>query len=199
MSNPETHSINDIELPMDISKDKLVSILNIAKVPLEQWGIDEAKNIDDFLDEITSGEAKVTLTYNGELHRSIDVAIMEVLYIAKDSTVYGLREDRQEFNDGRVRRRNLPTSIAIKIKLDETPEEASVRALTSEMSVREPSEIREFKFERNVSESTSFPGVTTYCNSYPFIAMLDSDSFNPNGYKHQQDDRINYYVWEMID
>lgn len=198
MKNPEIYSINDIELPVDITFEKLISILEIAKIPYHEWGIGDARTVNDFLNEIKSGESVVTLSSDQKLQRQIDVALIEVVHVTKDYKVYGLCEDRQVFNDGRVKKRKLPASISIKIMPDEAPEEAGVRALKEELGIDELTEISEFNSRRETIPSTSYPGVTTYCNSYPFFTPIDSNSFNPDGYIKTQDDKTTYYVWEIV-
>lgn len=199
MKNPEIYSINDIELPVDITFEKLISILEIAKIPYHEWGNGDARTVDDFLNEIKSGESVVTLSSDQKLQRQIDVAMVKVVYITNDYKKYELREDRQVYNDGRIKKRKLPTSISIKIKPDEAPEEAGVRALKEELGIDELTEISEFNSSRETIPSTSYPGVITYCNSYPFFTPIDSSSFKPDGYTKTQDNKTTYYVWEMVE
>lgn len=187
-----------ISIPSEISKKQLINLLEDAGVSPNEWGVGNSKTVDHFLNEINTGESRVFIAEDNEVQRHIDVVAVEVLYISKRAVVYGLYEDRQEFHDGRIRRRNLSTSIGEKMKPNEEPEAASKRALKEELNIDEPFELREFKSRCEVSESNSYPGVTNYCNNFPFIAIIEDDSFNPDGYIEKQADKTNYYVWKII-
>ena len=200
MKSPEVYRSSQTEILININRERLVSNLTETSARLDEWSTGNAKTIDHFLSEINCGESKVLITENKEVKRHVGVVAVEVIYISKQQAiVYGLREDRQEFNDGRTRRRSLSTTLGEKIKPGEEPDEAAQRALKEELDIDTGCfELKEFRSRCEVHESESYPGVTTYCDSYPYIAIIDDEAYNPDGYVEKQADKTKYYVWEIV-
>lgn len=180
--------------------DSLISILIENNIPIDSWVSDSTKTVEHLFNEIEENETRLIVNEKGELERHIEVAIVEVLHIAKTAIVYGLREEKQVFNDGRVRERKLSTTIGENIKSYESPDDASHRALTEELGITSDGidESMSFRTKTETQISDSYPGLTTYITTHPYMFMINEKFFNRDGYIEKQDDKTTYFSWDIV-
>ena len=95
-------------------------------IPLSEWGKGSAKNIRHLQKEIDDKET-VLEERNGELIRKVSVVA-----VAVENNGKRLVEDRQEFSDGRVRRRGT-RRCGEKCIAGETSEQSAIRCLEEEL------------------------------------------------------------------
>jgi hypothetical protein len=100
-------------------------LLRRYNMPLDQWGKGEAKTLDNLLEEIENGEAVLIEDEAGELVREISVVWMTVFYSDESGNRYRLIEEKQVFDDGRERTRDLSISVGEKMKPGEGPLETA--------------------------------------------------------------------------
>ena len=82
------------------------------------------------------------------------------IYVDLDGERLKLYEDRQEFVDGRIRRRpNMTTSLGEKLEPGEEPEFSIARALEEELGVTSYTRFAPIESNTKSSMSPSFPGI----------------------------------------
>ena len=180
-----------------ITIEALETTLRSAGLDLDSWGQGKAKTLAHLHKEIMEGESTVNLTENG-VERRVGVAGVDVLYDDQAGNTFRLVEDRQEFSDGRVRRRQEETSLSEKLKVGEDPEEAAKRALAEEIGVANIDSFHVLGHKEVERTSDSYPGLASIYDVYTYAAVLGPEDFNSEGYIEEQPDKINYYIWTVI-
>lgn len=185
-------------IPADIPLDTLMETLATANIPIEEYGNGNAKTVQHLLSEIREGEATMTTNKEGELHREVNVLWADVICELPDGRVYALREDRQEFKDGRVKRRELDSSLGEKIKPSEKPSEALYRAIYEELGIEDVKNIYNVGYDERTFVPDTFPGINSTYKMHKFVATIPESEFRPEGYVEFQDDKTNFYVWTPV-
>lgn len=189
------------EQQRETMKHELLTRLQSHNVPLAEWGNGEARTLDDLMNEIASGEATLEEMEDGRLLRVVRGARVHVFYEDAGGQ-YKLVEDRQEYIDGRIRRRmaDLDMSIGEKMKPGEDAEAAARRSLEEELGVRSGFNLTSrAKLSERISPSKAFPGLSTKYISHDFDVTLLQDQFRPEGYVEVQPDKTTYFIWQKID
>ena len=202
MKNPEQHQAQDERMPVsaDVDFDTLLQILVDAKIPVDQFGTGSAKTVQHLLSEVADGESVLSVDAKGKLYRELSVLWVDVLSTHASGDVYALKEDRQVFNDGREKRRQLNSSIGEKLKLGEEPVRAVARALAEELGIQEEetTSLHYLGEEQKVHTPDTYPGLESSYYFYKYATVISEVAFKPEGYVEYQDDKTNYYVWELI-
>lgn len=177
--------------------EELRTLLLDYNVPLERWAQGHAKTLEHLLAELDGGEWELAPA-GGGLLRTLKCSLVNVYY-EDGAATYLLREDRQVFADGRVRRRKLEASLGEKVRRGEDPLAAAYRGLEEELDITEriallPSE----PYHVGPRPSTSFPGLPNFFTMYPFETRLPSHLFRPDGYVEHQPDKTSYFVWTPV-
>lgn len=181
------NSINTVE--------ELKNKLKEYSVPIEEWGTGEAKNVEHLLDEIRGEECNVE-DRGGYLIRSIEFVGIRIYHKDKDNVTWVLKEDKQEFKDGRVRRRNMPSSVSEKMKFGEDPLISSIRGIKEELGVAvEGHQLIKMKDLSYNGGSQSYPGLRTKYKGYQFTCLFNNDQFDENGYIEVQKDKSTFFKW----
>lgn len=187
-----------IEVARDIGLGQLESLLLDHGIPLELWGKGQAKTVASLKKEIEKAESSMWVDDDGNLHRDVRVLWVDVIHQALDGSVYVLREDRQEFKDGRKRERTLPGSLGEKLELHEDPHDAVARALLEEIGVDEFAAHYVIGEDESIHAPPTYPGLVSKYSTYSHVVTIDQARFNPDGYVEYQDDKTNYYVWDKL-
>ncbi len=201
MTNPETaNPSNDrvVTLPQDTTIDQLLERLVAGNIPVGDYGTGNAKTVLHLLSEISEGEATLTIDNGNNVFREVNVLWSDVLCEHSDGTVYLLKEDRQEFKDGRVKRRNLESSIGEKLKPSESPEEAVGRALQEELGISDATGIYRIGYDERTFIPDTFPGIESTYKMHKYVTVIPESEFQPQGYIEYQADKTNYYVWTQL-
>jgi hypothetical protein len=175
--------------------EELTNKLKEYSVPVEEWGTGEAKNVEHLLDEIRSEECNVE-DKGGFLIRSIEFVGVRIYHKDKDNVTWVLKEDKQEFKDGRVRRRNMPSSVSEKMKFGEDPLISAIRGIKEELGVNV--EVHQLIKMRDLfynGGSQSYPGLRTRYKGHQFTCFLNSAQFDANGYIEVQKDKSTFFKW----
>lgn len=181
-----------------MDRDSLQTFLEAHNISLQKWGMGEAKTLDHLLAEINTGEVIITVK-DCRVIRTISTAAVNVYY-AEETRRLLLVEDRQVFSDGRIRRRNLSTSLGEKVKSGETPEVTAQRAVEEELGVRENlTFIPKPVIEKPSLPSESFPGLSVVNVLYRFDVFLPAQFYKPEGYIEHQADKTTYFIWKLLD
>ncbi len=178
--------------------EHLRQVLNDYDINPNNWGKDDSRTIEELYKEIVDAETELfeirTLPEDSEptLLRTVTVVGINVT-----CGKYRLKEDRQEFVDGRVRHRNLNVSCAEKLIKGETPRQAAVRCLKEELGIEiHETELRPHISHSNVDISSSYPGLNCMYNRNPFDYEMKPEFFNPDGYQEFQENKTTYFIWE---
>lgn len=176
---------------------------------------DGFKTIDDLKEEIRRGESRLAFTVgeNGEqsLARILDVAGISVYYMRgqKPQTLYELVQVNHRTGIARARS-ELLTSLAEKLQLGETPDDAAVRALKEELNLVRTSPLIFEGVTTLTRASNSFRGIDSYYCIHIFHAEVGEPEYRPNivhpddpflsqtpyAYVETQTGRkSNYYAW----
>lgn len=177
--------------------DSLKDYLNNFSIPIDTWGTGKSKTVEHLLDELENEECFLSET-DGTLIRSIEFVGVKIYY-NQDNERLVLKEDRQEFNDGRIRRRNMPSSVSEKMKFGEDPLKSAIRGIKEELGVdilsNQLSKRKDLSYDGG---SLSYPGLKTKYKGHQFICELQSHQFDPSGYIEVQKDKKTYFVWHKL-
>lgn len=187
------------EFSSEMDEDTLRHILLNAGIPLQKWGAGNAKTITHLLEEVKSGETELSWNENGELIRNVIVVQVDVFTQEPDGQRWYLREDKQVFRDGRVRHRELSTTLGEKMKPEEDILAAARRAVSEELGISEVDEMCYTGSERMMHSSDSYPGLESQYESHHVVIALPAAALNTEGYKEVQTDKTTYFVWERVE
>ena len=177
--------------------DNLKELLNSYNIPIDLWGTGKSKTINNLLNELENNECSLE-EKNDKITRYIEFVGIKIYY-NKDNERFILKEDRQEFNDGRVRRRDMPSSVSEKMVFGEDPIVASIRGIREELGVKiEAHQLTKHSGLNYNGGSLSYPGLDTKYKGHKFICNLIDDQFNPSGYVEIQKDKKTFFIWEKL-
>lgn len=202
MTTPEMDNTQESRtvLPQGIDLDVLLSALVKAGKPVDRYGVDGAKTVGHLLEEVKAGESIISVDASGNMYREVSVAWVHVLCNLANGESYILREDRQEFTNGFIKRRELTSSLGEKLKIGEDPELATVRAIQEELGIDE-SKINSVHVLGSHTETwtpDTYPGLESSYVSHEYATVIAEDAFSPGGYKEVQAEKTSYFVWEKV-
>jgi hypothetical protein len=190
------------EQQLEAEQFKITQLLKEHGIDTSSWGHGDAKTTAHLAIELLSGESQLVESENGEILRLVEVACGIIKYIDEAGKTFELAEDRQEFSDGRVRRREhlKGTSISEKMSVGEEPKEALLRGINEELGIEGGiSIVGEPEVAERLRISQSFPGLKSQYRVYNFNVTISEEVYNPAGYKEEQKDKSTYFVWKEIE
>ncbi|MFC1600465.1 hypothetical protein ACFL25_00060 [Patescibacteria group bacterium] len=173
---------------------QLKRYLSARGIPVEEWGTVEPKTIQHLLDDVNGGGCQL-IEHDNQLLRQVEFASVDVYYVKKDET-YVLVEDRQEFKDGRVKRRGFGWSVSEKMTPNEEPLNGANRAILEELGLDGEFSIIQEEVVTYTKTSPSYPELTSNYWRYHFSVVLSDEQFRPNGYVEEQPDKTTYFIWK---
>lgn len=174
---------------------EITNKLKSYQIPLDKLGTGKAKTINHLAKEVLEGET-VLVDNNGEVIRRVELVHIDVRY-RSEGVELQLVEDRQEFKDGRSRRRGL-TGISEKMKPGENPVVSARRALIEELGVNDQLNFESLDTEEGTQTSPSYPGLTTGYLRHEMQITLPNSAFRREGYVEDQSDKSTYFVWKEV-
>jgi hypothetical protein len=183
-----------------VEKDHLQKLrhqLEQAGVDISVWGKGEAKTLEALYQELEKGESFLQVV-DGRLELLRYVVSANVYYTTKDGLKLRLQEDKQIFQDGRIRHRNFDDPIADKMKPGEDQKTAMLRCLEEELGLVGDFNLKQIKQYQKKYESQSYPGLESQYITYSFAVFLNDEQFQESGYIEKQDDKSTYFVWEEV-
>jgi hypothetical protein len=177
---------------------ELINILKKYNVPVDLWGMGKSKTIQHLQDELIEKECSLVEKEN-QLIRYIEFVGIKIYFRDQNNNLWALKEDRQEFKDGRVRRRNMPNSVSEKMKFGEDPAISAIRGIKEELGidVEKDQLIKRRDLDYN-GGSLSYPGLITKYKGHKFTCYLNINQFDINGYIEVQRDKSTFFVWKKI-
>lgn len=190
----EEFNINEVN-----SIIELKNILLNFDIPINTWGSGYAKTVDHLYDEIKNEECAI-FDEGGFLVRYIEFVGIRILYKDKNNQTWLLVEDRQEFKDGRVRRRNMPSSVSEKMKFGEDSLVSAIRGIREELDIKiESSQLRKHRPLYYNGGSQSYPGLRSKYKGHQYTCYLDETQFKEGGYVEIQKDKSTFFKWTKRD
>lgn len=180
----EIKSVNDLTIK-----------LKEFDIPVDLWGTGESKTVEHLFDEIKSEECHIE-ERDVYLVRYLEFVGIRIFYKDGENILY-LHEDRQEFTDGRIRRRQMPSSVSEKMKFGENPTLSAIRGIKEELgiSVRPEQLIKQRDLNYN-GGSLSYPGLRSKYKGHQFTCYLTDNQFQRGGYIEIQKDKSTFFVWK---
>lgn len=181
-----------------MTKENLLEFLDNNRIPYQTWGKGSAKTVDDLLQELNEDASVLVVNEREEVIRKSYGVIIDVFY--RDATVlFKLRESKQVFADGRVRKRNLEHSVSEKIKKGEVASQTAKRGLCEGLGIIEnlPIKLLGPRFLGPVP-SDSFPGTITEYTMFLFEFFMPHRHFVSEGYVEIQENKTTYFHWEKL-
>lgn len=168
--------------------------LRAAGIDTASWGEGVTKKLADFYGELSTGESLLTWDQDGAPLRVVNAFGLDVI-VDNQGSVLKLVEDRQVFADGKVKRRNLSTSLGEKIPDGESLEVTAGRLLKEEIGVSAFKLSNLMFTEFNERPSASFPGLRSIISLTRATAVISPQGYNPDGYSEVKSDRTSYFIW----
>lgn len=182
----------------NLDLDEISSLLKKYEIPFELWGTGKSKTLKHLFYELKNDECSLQ-EENGGLTRYIEFVGIKIYYTDRNDQRWVLKEERQEFNDGRTRRRNIPNSVSEKMKFGEDPMIASIRGIEEELGVKVKSnQLTKYSDLHYDGGSVSYPGLDTKYKGHRFVCNFTDDQFNPNGYIEVQEDKKTFFYWNKL-
>jgi hypothetical protein len=185
------------EMAAQHEKAQLRMRLETAGIDLSKWGKGEAKTLDHLLGEVHDGEMEL-IEEGGELLRKVTAATADIFYTDPSGNIFHLVEDRQEFTDGRIRRRDFKVSLSEKLKSSENPDASVIRGIQEELGIEGKIETSKTGEEKENKESQSYPDLATQYHFHNYRADLTPEQHDPEGYVEKQSDKSTFFVWEKV-
>ena len=181
---------------MMYTEPEVRELLLAHDIPLDTWGTGTAKTFDHLMYELRAQESRLEMI-DDVLVRVAEGSAIYVYYEDAGRPLI-LREDRQVYKDGRVRRRaDIDTSVAEKRLPGEDPLETAYRALREELAIAERLPlVWQRKYDKGVVPSDSFPGMMSQYLVNLFELFLPERHYRPEGYVEHQADKSSYFIWK---
>lgn len=170
---------------------ELTGFLEDYGVPVHEFGTGKAKTLEQLLEEVNSGETRL-LHDDTVLIRYFLSSIVEVYH-----EEYKLHEDRQEFTDGRVRRRGFDFLAEKMSAEDDSPDDAALRCMKEEMDIHDIVPVYNRHNPMLNADSMSYPGILTIADLFYYTVELPDKYYNADGYVEEQSSKTNYYQWHV--
>lgn len=173
--------------------DDLRDVLHQNNIDYSNWGNDpenKTKSIDKLFLEIRKEESEL-FYINGELIRRVSVANIDVTTTnPKTRETFILYEaERYDVNNQlKPRKTPLPSSIAGKLKPNETPEDAAIRELLEETGLTPKTIKKSGEPETETEDSKSYPGLKALYIAHNFDAEIDFNQYKEEGYEVYEDE-----------
>jgi hypothetical protein len=165
-------------------------------VPVELYGTGGFKTVNHLFNEIKEGETVLT-EKDGKLIREVNFVGARIIYKKEGSWIH-LYEEKQIFKDGRVRRRNLPYSMAEKFKLGEEPKKVLIRGMKEEIDLNITNDQFNYFNKLRFEDNSDYPGITSFHTGYEFLVVLKDNQYVEEGYIERQSDKDVYFKWKSL-
>ena len=166
---------------------------------LTQYHVDSARwngaKVETLFDDLKKGEC-VLEAKEGQLHRRVNVVSVRCFHTNQNQERLKLVEEKQVLADGKIRQRGYEF-VSETMKPNETPLEASVRALAEELQISDP----ELQFqatpeynEDKTKDSTTYVGIPTHYIVYHFKTEIPTRLFKET-YVENEGGNTTYFKW----
>lgn len=191
--------MESLERPNKLTLRSLKQQLEDYGIDISGWGKNSANTLEHLQKEIENGETTLVTSEQGELLRKVVTCAANVFYTSPQGKKHHLKEDRQVFNDGRERRRNLGQSLSEKSKPGEDPKTTIIRGIREELGLEGEISLNEIGTDSGIDPSWGYPNLRCQWIRHNFQAMLSDQQFKPDGYIEKDDGgKSTYFIWEEI-
>lgn len=157
-------------------------------LPLDQWGIGEAKTVEELMAEIRNGECEVIFDVLLDPIRVVRVARVFVTHKGRQ-----LVETKQVMLDGRVRHRHI-AGISEKLHASEPPHSGAIRGLKEELGI-DIDFLRVIGNSSECKESKSYPELLCRYEFFDFLLEMPDELFRDE-YIANEEGSTTYFGWE---
>lgn len=165
--------------------DKLTSAL-----PIHLYGEGVAKSFQHLWREIEDGETSI-IWENSHPIRVVQFAFVEIF--SHDGKT--LVEDRQEFGDGRIRRRGF-RGISEKLKGSEDSLDGAKRGILEELGLNPELLSLEFVgMNTQENESSSYPGLMTRYTKFHYKTEIPAEMYQEEYIENGSDGMKTFFGW----
>ena len=194
----EEKYIKESNLLVDGDYLDFLDYLKDFNIPIDTYGTGKFKTVGHLFNEIKEGETVLT-EKDGKLTRKVYFVGARIIFKDKDSGKWlHLYEEKQVFKDGRVRRRDLPFSMAEKFKLGEEPTNVLVRGMKEELDITIKNNQFNFFNEMEIEDNGDYPGIRSFHTGHEFLVVLTPDQIKEEGYIERQSDKDVYFKWKSL-
>ena len=160
-------------------------------LPLEKYGVGEAKKFSDLENEIIKRECEISFE-NGVPVRHIKFVKVKIFHKGM-----ALMEVNQIFSDGRERKRKI-TGLGEKLLPNESQIDAARRAIFEELGIKDLD--RKFNLVHygeavENRDSPSYPGLKTEYNSTGFCCEMPEEFYKEEGYITNEVGKTTFFEW----
>ena len=194
---PEVTGPQPIDTTAIKSVEDLTTFLKGYGIDTDAYGKNEAKSLNALLGELEKGESQL-FDQDGKLVRRVSSLALDIYVTAPDGTRLKLYEDRQEFRDGRMRRRELDSSLGEKLEPGEEPQATIARALEEEIGVTSFTQTSGINSYSNSIYSPSYPGILGDYTTFRASVEIDPDQYQEE-YVEEQKEKVNVMLWFPIE
>lgn len=185
---------------LNMDKQEILQILEQHNIDYTVWGKAKAsKPLEDFLEEVLSSESTILKVENGQAW--IDASGASVTLwtpsVVENRTWHFLREDRQEWHNGRSRKRDLICSIGEKALHNEDPHKTLQRCFEEEMNMKVTLNIGKPQTVSFFQDSESFPGIKRNYHINHWDALMPEHMLQEE-YVEKQSKKNNYWRWQHL-
>lgn len=176
----------------EIQIQELKKQLTDSGIDISLWGTGTYLAVENLFEELEKGDCRLIKT-GEKIMREVRSVGARVFY-----KNYVLVEDKQVFNDGRIRVRNNGYAVSEKLMDDEDPLDGMVRGIREELGLKGDLDLRIRCGEMKSLNSPSYPGLETQYTILEYDLVLTDDQFDPDGYIDVGDNMTTYFVWKEI-
>lgn len=174
---------------------QILDILKQNEIPLQLWGVGDAKSYSHFLDELSKEESYFD-------YKNMVRVLNVVKMVIKNRLGKTLYEANQELKNGVIKKRmQIPSE---KITKSETVLEAALRGILEELQIKESyilkNRVLPF-FTQEIRKSASYPGLISCYNLFYVefvIYELPNYSFITEEIKSNAGDYVSTHFWEWV-
>ena len=177
------------------TREEIIDLLTEYRTPFRFWNGQLGESLDGFVSSIRLGETWLEAASDGLIHH-VNVAVVTVRHLLNGQWLE-LREDRQEFPDGTIKRRKFSGSLGEKIRENETPLNAAKRGLFEELSFPKHAKYQMVSDEIEVTQRRIthwYPGLTDKYNRNQFMCDIPQEMYKPEYVEIYLNKRI-YFKW----
>ena len=169
---------------MSYSESCLRKKLEMWWIDISSWWKAPHKSVRHLLDEINKEETSLMCSQD-DVSRCVYVSTGDVYYRDLNNQLYLLKEEKQVFPEGEVKKRDLNSSISEKSSKNEDDKEGIIRALDKELWITNENikSILDMWIEEKSRESQAYPGLLTKYILAKFLILLDWEIDIKKGFK----------------
>ncbi|HEY0908414.1 MAG TPA: hypothetical protein VGE35_03650 [Candidatus Paceibacterota bacterium] len=186
------------------NSDEILALPLSLGIPLEMWGKDQAKSVDQFVDEVLSGEASLEVR-SGRLVRKITCAGIMIRYTCWSPNLKLVEAHQIYKKRGCKRTRNNFAGLSAISRFN--PREIDARTAAQQiLGERLGINARSYALDEDdppvickpMVPSLSYPGLYDENSIHVFLWNMPKEHFRVEGYVEEQQTYRTHFAWENL-